>query len=377
LNPQDDLFEIIDNYLNDALSEKERISFEEKIAHDEALASKVSEVRAANEAIYYGSLAELKATIGQEIKNIKYKQPFNWKKISFISIASLALLSGVTTYLITDDTIDETRKSDSTSVIEIPQPKTTLEKNTSTVSEKIKAANNSTQLITSNKQQNSDTSLVNSTSTNETILPSTNQLNNSTDSKNISIENKNPKNGVDSNTKKIENPILKETKISCDKTFNILTDPSCKQQETGSISITSDGNQNYLFQVANRSNSGSKAFFQQLSAGEYEILVTYGKECSFKKKVNVEEKWCAMNTSFSFNPDYNEKWIINYETGASGRVIIYDRSGKEVYSSIFGGGNEFWDGSSIHGGIAPVGIYLAIIRYSDGRQEKVELTIVR
>ena len=376
MNPQDELLDTIDNYLNNGMSEEQRFVFEEKIAQDKTLSEKVEEVRATNEAIYYASLAELKASIGQDIKKIKYKTPFDWKKASYISIASLALLSGVTTYFVTNNTKNEASKSDSSHAIEVPEQKTIQKNNTSSISEKANNKNNTTQLST-NEELNNDRSHTGTTTSNESLLPSTTQNKNSEDTKNIPLVNTVTKNDVDLNTKKIETPIFKESKINCDKTFNIHTEPSCKQSETGSITIESDGANSYLFQVDNRSNSGSKGFFYNLSDGNHEILVTYSKECLYKKKVTVEEKWCSMNTPFSFNPDYHETWVMQYETGSSGRVIIYDRSGKEVYSSIFGGENDFWDGSDIHGGIAAVGIYVAIIKYSDGRQEKVELTIVR
>lgn len=84
-----------------------------------------------------------------------------------------------------------------------------------------------------------------------------------------------------------------------------------------------------------------------------------------------------MNDSYSFNPDYNEKWVFNYETGASGTFTIFDKSGKDIYSNTFGSGNEEWIGNDRQGIPVAVGIYVAIINYSDGRKEKVELTIVR
>ena len=171
--------------------------------------------------------------------------------------------------------------------------------------------------------------------------------------------------------------MLNTNKTHCDKSFKINTEASCKEKETGSISIISDGAYTYTYQIDIQSKTGSKGLFTNLSAGVYELLVTYDKECTFKKKVSVEEKWCAMNESYSFNPDYNEKWKPIYETGSSGTIIIYDKQGKEMYSLPFGSGNEEWIGNDKQGMAVTVGIYIAVIHYSDGRKEKVELTIVR
>lgn len=376
MNPENELLDTIDNFLNGGMPEMERIAFEGKIALDETLAKKVNEVRATNQAIYYASLAELKATIGEDIKNIKYNPSFDWKKASYISIASLVMLSGIATYFATKNTTDKTIKPEVTDTIEDHKQLAIHQENTSSITKEL--GKNKSLQSSSSKEENKNNISIDSSSKNKSAIPvvteKTRIENTNLPSQNTEI--KNEKN-ADLNSKKIDSAILKESKINCDKTFKLDIEPSCKQKETGSITISSDGTYNYLFQVDNRSNSGSKGFFYNIAGGDYEILVTYNKECLYKKKVTVEEKWCAMNTAFSFNPDYHESWVLQYETGASGKVIIYDRSGKEVYSSIFGGGNEFWDGTDIHGSIAAVGIYVAIIKYSDGRQEKVELTIVR
>src|SRR5690606_37212313 len=100
-------------------------------------------------------------------------------------------------------------------------------------------------------------------------------------------------------------------------------------------------------------------------------------DCQYKDLVTIEEKWCPLNSSYSFNPDYGEKWKIRYEEGDKGTFVILDNFGKEVYTNTFGSGYEYWDGTDMYGKIAEIGNYIAILNYSDGRKEKVELTIIR
>jgi len=375
LNPQDELLAIIDAYLDNGMSEEERFAFEEKIAQDETLAAKVTEVRLTNEAIYYGSLAELKNTIGKDIKNIKYKETFNWKKASYISIASLVLLSGVTTYLFTTDNKDESEKSNTTKPIEENQH-SSKQDNSSVTEENTdnkKKVHQEYSLETEGKTNATKTDI---TSAPESITPTEYSLKSVEETKPADSGNKTQTHNSDVTDKTIPTPEV-APKINCDKSFKINTEASCKQKETGSIIITSDGAYSYTYHLDIRSTSGSKGTFTNIPAGSYEILVTYGKECTYKKQVSIAEKWCAMNESYSFNPDYNEKWIFNYETGASGTFTIFDKSGKDIYGNTFGTGNEEWNGNDRQGIPVPVGIYFAIINYSDGRKEKVELTIVR
>ena len=374
MNPQDELSDIIDNYLNNGMSEEERFAFEEKIAHDETLAAKVNEARLTNEAIYYASLAELKNTIGKDLKDITYKASFNWKKASYISIASLALLSGITTYLVTNNTAVDPRKPGTTSIEKEIKQEHVQENSTTINKEKAVDGNKLHQEYSSGKQVKKDSIQTNNTSIQKSILPIDNTIKNIDKTKAADSENNIQRHDPD-----LKKTVTSETdnKIICDKSFKINTEASCKQKETGAITIGSDGAYSYTFQVDIRSITGSKGIFYNMSAGVYEILVTYGNECTYTKKVTIPEKWCAMNSPYSFNPDYRETWVMQYEQGASGKLTIYDTSGKEIYSSIFGSGNEYWDGSDIHGGVAATGIYIAVINYTDGRQEKVELTIVR
>ncbi len=375
MNLQDELFDPIENYLNGDMPEAERLAFEERLAQDKTLADRVTEVRAANDAIYYASLAELKNTIGKDLKNIQYKPPVNWKKTGTITLLSLALLSGITTYFVSTKEINLTDRKEEENKITTTE-NSTEQKNISAASkEKISSEGNvSDRSITKvpvdtlfnkqadNQQSNTaDIVIRNTTSENRNTVP----------------ENNTKANQSESTDKRNETINVNEEKNLCNKSFKINTDASCKEKETGTISIVSDGAYTYTFQVDIQSSKGSKGTFSNLPAGTHDILVTYGKECTYKTKAVVAEKWCAMNTSYSFNPDYSEKWKPVYEQGASGTIHIYDKSGKEIYSMPFGSGNEEWIGNDRQGSSVAVGIYIAFIIYSDGRKEKVDLTIVR
>src|SRR5690606_29757446 len=172
----------------------------------------------------------------------------------------------------------------------------------------------------------------------------------------------------------LEKPAINPAPVltnDCDRAFDIRTEPSCKQKETGRVFVAGDASGKFNFQLNEFTTTGNRADFSNLPAGEYKIVVTYEKGCTYSKMVTVAEKWCPLNSSFSFNPDFQEKWIIRYEEGAHGTVNIYDRSGKEIFKTSFGSGNESWDGTNAFGNVVPMGAYFAIINYSDGRKERV------
>jgi len=377
LNAEDTLLDLIDDYLNKGMSEEERLSFEEKMASDKTLTEKVKEAKNVNKAIYYASLAELKIKIGQDIKNIQHKPSFNWKKASYISIASLALLSGITAYLITTNTKVEQGKTEPITTIKQAE-KEFIQSNTSSSGQEKNQNDNKIpkQYLPANKGT-MDTILIDNNIIRQPVLPDNKVQNSIEEPKTTTSETNIINNSNNPTIERKAAPSSNETKVACDKLFKITTEASCKQGETGSILISSDGAYEYTFQVGNYNTSGAKGIFQNIPPGDHEILITYGKECSYTKKTTVNEKWCPLNSSYSFNPDYNEKWVIKYEQGSSGTFIIFDKSGKEIYSGVLGSGIAEWNGTEKDGGIAPFGIYIALINYSDGRKEKVELTIIR
>jgi len=363
--------ERIDQYLNGTLTEAEHEAFEQQLAQDTTLASSVAEMRAANEAIYYGSLAELKQTIGQDVKNIQYKPNQGWKTTRTLSIASLIVVSGITAYLINDQTTNGTSQRQSDTVVQNAQSSGVAEHVSSNAGSPAQP-----KTIHSSGQTNTETpdhASVNKTAQESIVTdPHTQQQNQET-----THTNGEQKTGIATDSAKTKTLPQHSTEVKtvCDKTFTINTLPSCKHSETGSITIQSDETVSYLYQVDD--HRSARGLFQQLAAGEHQILITYNKTCSYTKKIRVAEKWCGMNESFSFNPEYNEKWSLKYEDGASGTFSIFDRTGKQIYTAPFGSGNEQWNGTDMYGTVVAVGVYIADIRYADGRQEKVNITIVR
>jgi hypothetical protein len=310
------IYEVIDNYLNGEMTEEERIAFEQKAATDASLASKVAEARLTNEAIYIASLAELKETIGSDIKKVKYRDTPKSGKTIYTIGASLIIASACLLWMKSKDAI---QKVQSDPAIEKTTPlQTNVEK-----TDLFRAVKNRNTVIKSDK-------LVQNT-------PHPNYLKDTQQEPSVNTEVANNK------------PNAVGEKITSEKEVQ----PKFKDESIEKLAAT--------------------PFSKEKTAIKEAVEVK--TEPAIKQKES--ENRAPAKTTFSFNPDYNEKWELKYENGSEGSYIIYNNFGKEVYRNTFGSGNESWNGVEANGSIVPVGTYMVIIRYSDGHEEKVELTIVR
>lgn len=354
------------------MSAVEKTAFEKELLIDESLAEKVNEARATDQAIHFACLADLKKTVGQDIKKIKYTS--HWRNLTYWFIGSVILIGTSTAlFVFSSDTQEEVRVTSENKEI------STVEANRNEKSNPKEKESSSAQkknqpsaiLYSDNSEMDKSERIKQLDSTEKTLPEYTGSQNNTNEQTNLSLINK------ENEPRIIEESKSSDIKNNCNKEFDIRISASCKDKETGSIIISADEGIEFSFQVGHLKTYGPTGVFQNLPPGDYKILVTYHKECTFTKTVKVEENWCPLNQPFSFNPDFNEKWEIKYDEGATGKFIVYDRTGKEIYKDTFGAGNEHWSGTDTNGNAVPIGTYAAILYYSDGRIEKVDLTIVR
>lgn len=376
--------ERIDDYLNGIMSDQERSSFEAEMASDGDLAEKVNEVKLTNEAIYFASLAELKESIGNDIKGIKYNSGPRFSKTFLFS--GLAFLIGALAaiYFINKETFSKNTNTRSNVVI---IKDTILSDTLEPLNETSLTPENESDSIKRNLEiynpgLYSENPMVYSDTIKEHIVDTSIILNDPTvDSNNKIVGSESDKILPDIDYPVIENENQEVSSPDmvniCDQSFKFESLPTCKGNSTGEISIANRGDNFNSIKINHLNENSSNGLISGLPAGIYEVEVSYNKECVYKAEVTVDEKWCPLNSSYSFNPDFGEKWEIKYSDGDQGDFIIFDNFGKEVYKNTFGSGNEYWNGVDKYGSIVPLGTYIAIINYSDGRKEKVELTIVR
>lgn len=356
------------------MSAEEKIAFEEKMASDKSLAEKVVEEKAINEAIYFANLAELRNSVGTDIKNIKYDSgSSNYK---YLASALLVMGLGISGYWFLNQKATEGKPAQQKVEVINEQPKEQQETPTAEVITKTEDVTNSTNVKKVVPQINTD--IQNSKQTGETETEPV--LSDQTIQKVIQTDNPKTNPEIDKQTTNIGQeplPVSSAKTVECNKTFEITTTPSCPEKPTGSIIIKNSDKEELLIELDHTLTYSPNGELKNVASGQHEIQIKYQEKCEFNQTVTVAEEWCSLNSNFSFNPEYGEKWELKYRDGDRGNFIILNNFGKEVFQGSFGNGNYYWNGSDSYGSSLPTGTYLAIISHSDGRKEKVELTIVR
>lgn len=385
MREENNILELVDDYVNGFMPEEDISAFEERMASDPDLAEMVEQYRFTNEAIHFANLAEIKNTVAGDIKKIKYKSGPGWNYKYLLS--GLAILSGAALigyFATAPEQVSEEitgRKKDTVATLEMPKKvahsieEKSIDKNTS--------VNITTEESSASKNRLPDTINQKNTTvdTKTPVEPKTTKTSTENPEKKIpeiSLISKNRDPGIaDTNTNASIQKETPENKVHCDKIFEINTKAACKGNSNGALFISTEGKESYLVKIESLNIENELASIYDIPAGKYDLTIEYREVCSYKEKINVPEKWCPMNQSFSFNPGYGEKWELKYSDGDRGTYTIFDKFGKEVYRGEFGNGSNTWEGTNQQGNILPIGTYMTIISYSDGRKEKVELTIVR
>jgi len=381
LSNEDILMETIDRYLNGGMSEQERIAFENRMAIDGDLAAKVEETELVNEAVHYASLAVLREEIGKDIKKIRYREHSVPVKIISFILASLAVAILTIGYFHnnpeTTSPADEGPAGGSPATPDTIQPRdkgsvTEYSSNeNTTIAINLRKADSDQ--IRKQPEMSADSNEKFSVSHSAPMSIEPVIVADSTQGKQATVAQAAPTEPIPANS---DIPAPTAQTADCEKAYKIKSAPSCRGKATGSISVITADTTTPVLIIDNYSSSVN-GVFDELAAGIHTVSISYGDDCRFTENVIIEEKWCPLNKSFSFNPDYGERWEIAYEKGDAGTFSIFTSGGREIYRNTFGQGNEFWAGHDSFGALSAIGTYLVIIQYEDGRTEKAELTIVR
>lgn len=365
MKPEIDILLYIDDYLNDHLDDAAKTAFENRLSSDTAFNELFEEQLMINEAIHLASLSQLSNQIGKDIKNIPYKKGGNTAK--YIVGLSLVTLIGGASFLF----LNKSKDTKKTSVSTISKTKeVSAKKNQEVLEEKTES------LSTYNETQK--TSIVKSK---ETKLVEAKKENISTEEVKNIIEKESKKSETaiqlpSTEKTNLDAPAEENAKIVCNNKLIISNEASCKNASNGSISAKLENKGEALFTIPSLNKSSKNGTFRDLEAGNYQINTVDEFKCTYSQKVSISEKWCPQNKSFSFAPEFGTKWNIIYEEGDQGTYAIYDQSLHIVKNGTFGTENINWDGKSNNYEKLAQGIYLAIINYSDGRKERVDLTII-
>ncbi len=176
-----------------------------------------------------------------------------------------------------------------------------------------------------------------------------------------------------------------ETKVSlkCNLSFHPIVSPACKGKEDGVIRIesgsVSGGKKPYRFSVQT-SGSLEEGILEGLSKGNYNVIMVDADGCRTIREVTVYERSCTLRKSYSFNPDYGEKWshVFTGNEHSSGNFTIYNRGGIVIVKGSFAENNPAeWYGINTQGMVMEAGLYVCVLEYSGGETETIEISIIR
>ena len=365
MNEELEILSTIDDYLSGQLSGNALTSFESQMTNDAALAKKVKAQRLANELIFEENLNSLRDKIKTDL-NTDNTTGFIIRTVLSISLGILFV--GVLGYF---------------GYSFFSQP---LAKKELATSDKLK---NQLPIVSENKVNTFAPSEISTAerqtiSTNKTDKKESTVVINENVSSPFQLEKTETKATIETPStqyqKNTSPEIVKETTKpnSCDG-FALKLDweleATCFQKKDGKISLSVLSSQNsegpYKYSIDGGKKYQETSVFEKLSDGNYSIHVLDSRGCVFENttKVKIKIKPCTEMQSYSFSASSGDNWRIPVKEDKSGKITIFDKQGKIVYSSSLSPSDQNeWDGRNNNGQYLPIGEYVYELVY----EEKIE-----
>ncbi|MDB5272544.1 MAG: hypothetical protein JWO58_911 [Chitinophagaceae bacterium] len=374
MNPKYDIYEEIDRYLNEELSEAELVQFNQKLSSDAEFKSIVDAQKIANEVIIDQEMIKLKERMNRDM-NQDNNGSSHWGKIILFS----AVVTSATLY-----TYLNYNKSDSSDTKE----------NVSPVS--------SAQTITEGDRSQKDAT-TSSTEQPVTKASSEKPVNTSADGTPIAqqkiVETTPSNEQVILNKETIPTAVVQENKVQETKTIvpveHIATVNCATVAITANIKVdygfNSDGEATIIINPS--SIKGGTAPYQYaldhsafdaanrftgMKDGIYHVRIKDHNNCVSEVKKEIVVKNPAKEIDEAFTPSHGERWKFPVKENTDATLTIFNKSGGTVYSAhISGGYPSEWNGTSNSGVELESGNYYFVIQYSPQDVVKGHISIVR
>lgn len=386
-----ELYELIENYLNDNLSLEERSAFEARISNDRDLASMVENHRQLSTLIEESTLLEIRDTI-QKIHNenpggggsgFTGKRIVLYSAIAFVAILTSWILIQTNNKKTTSSTPFETQiVSDSIEVAEkhglTEQQVISAIESEVTREEIDKEEEYNIPAEKSERSPNENTPR----ETEEEKIPVSEA---ETDKTAVSQEQNEPATEVIQQTSKADKPGITHImdSVNCDTVVisaEVLTEESCEERATGKLLVKIESNKGatppYFVSIDNGRNFIKKTQIVDLYPGNYSVWLKDNNNCLSKiGNFLVGSKVC--DYEFIFAPDKGERWKIP-TMNRTGILRIYTKLGVLIFTQNFEAEDELlWDGISLNGIPQPMGVYRFILEFNTGEPIIGNVTIVR
>ncbi|MBN1416915.1 MAG: hypothetical protein JW973_17595 [Bacteroidales bacterium] len=170
-------------------------------------------------------------------------------------------------------------------------------------------------------------------------------------------------------------PDCERVKITCD----FITESTCADGSQGMVVFLTQtlkgGNAPYEFSITGGTDFVSQALFSNLQSGSYRLVVRDANRCFTIIGTAVVD---AIECDFRFAPALGEVWEIPFMDDKNGKLFIFSKDGKMLYSANVGPSYDpVWNGNSLNGDPLPLGVYIFRIEFRDGRRYNGTVTIIK
>jgi gliding motility-associated-like protein len=369
MNPEYDIYEQIDQYLSNNLSQEDLILFNSKMATDKLLQELVEAQKLANEIIIDNEMIRLKERMQMDLGK-GGNGGANHVKIIVSTI--LIISASVGSYIYFSSDISSGKGTVSKSLNESLNIKTNGQK----VISNPKKAENLTQENNSNK--------INNRSNDLSKISIQSNISESEDNEIPKFENMVSSPPSFTTNNKVTFPV-ESKKINCDEIkieANTKVDFGFNNSEATIIidkKSIHGGVAPYLFSLDNEAYTASSKF-ENVKEGIYSLYIKDNNNCIciLQQPIVVKQVVEPKEIDEAFNPSNGDKWTFPITINQDGEISIYNKGGSIVYSArINGGSPSEWDGRDVNGNELITGNYYFIIKFTNSELVKGHITIVR
>ena len=158
-----------------------------------------------------------------------------------------------------------------------------------------------------------------------------------------------------------------------------MAENTCSDRSQGRILFLTQslrgGTPPYEFSINGGKVFESRALFDNLQGGNYRLAVRDADQCISETGIAEVRN---MECDFRFAPGLGEVWEIPFITDKEGKLSLYSKDGKLLYSVAIGPySGKTWDGRSLQGEMLPLGVYMFQLAFEDGSLYQGTVTIIK
>lgn len=370
MNPKYDIYEQIDLYIGNKLSEEELSQFNAKLANDINLQETLEAQKIANELIIDLEMIKLKARMQKDMSPPPPSSPLT--SIIVAAISAIVLSSGA---YFTYNHFTQTSQT-------AQREKNNFTKNENF--EKIEVTKTASEPIMTKEVLKSSLQKDNHTSTfpnkdNSQLTATTSPLVPVIEKVGVATPIATPHHVLASEPKSISSSPIHPT-IDCQKVKLETSAQVDFQNEEAIISINKKvrgGTPPYTFSI-DQHVYGTDNRFENVKEGTYQISIKDADNCVSILSKPVIVKYPEKLIDDSFNPSTGNKWSYPNIDNQDATVTIVNKVGLTVFThNISNGYPSDWDGRDNHGNELDAGNYFFIISFTNNKIVKGHVTIVK